>query len=99
MTSSSSGQIRFGIKEWIGLAALALSPAMGFATWGIAIHSRVAVLERMHEERSTQLFDIAKRLDPIPRIEERQAALAERMMRVEQQVERASRGASRGSPM
>lgn len=55
MVREQDGRLRFGVSEWIGLATLAMGPAIvlggGLAAWGTAMDRRVTRIEATMEAR------------------------------------------------
>lgn len=83
MTTNGGIKVRLGIKEWIGLAGLALTPALGFMSWGVAMNERMAVVERQQEDHTTVLGKIADKVDLWVRIDERMSSLDKRVAGLE----------------
>jgi hypothetical protein len=55
----SRNRLHLGLSEWIGLAALALTPASGFTAWGYAVSQRLAIVEA----NQGHLIEIVERLN------------------------------------
>lgn len=80
--------------EWLGLAFIGLSPALGFAYWANKMSARVAVCETIakHAVETSgaavkAVEKIDERLQMLIRVEERQGAMAERLNNVEAMVQ------------
>ena len=55
MTNQTTAQrVRFGVAEWIAVLAMGITPASGFAYWGMQMNTRMAVIEdRFDGQRKT----------------------------------------------
>lgn len=66
MVREQDGRLHFGVSEWIGLAALALTPAVtlsaGLLAWGTAMDRRVTRLEATFEAKLPIMAEEVKAL-------------------------------------
>jgi hypothetical protein len=102
--TSSNGKLKLGAAEWITLASLAMTPAGGFAWWGLNMQTRIAVTENTMSQMAVVLTKLETKTDILARIEvqqagmiERQSALESRIERIEHDVQQLARNRSSGT--
>lgn len=93
--TSSNGKIKFGAAEWIAIVALALTPACGFATWGMSMHARIAVVESTQTQMATVLTKLETKTDILAKLEIQQAAMIDRQVAMEGRMDRLERDIQR----
>ena len=84
--AKETSRLHFGVAEWIGLAALALAPSGGFATWGLSMSTRIAVMEKTQEHFGQLVTKTDLRLDGLDvlvRIEEQLKTVERRLDQLE----------------
>jgi len=84
----NSDRLRFGWQEWIGMAALALVPGMGFASWAFAMSNRVTKLETIVEYQATAYAQSLDDSRVLIRLTAGQEAIIERQKQNRERIER-----------
>lgn len=81
--TTTDGRVRFGPAEWLGLIALAITPAGGFATWGLTMSNRVTVVETVQQQNVRLLARTEDKIDTLIAISVEIRSLEQRIERLE----------------
>lgn len=74
---------RLSAGTWIALAALVLTPAGGFLTWGLAMERRLTTQESVSNSTVKVVDKVVDKIDSLARMEERIDAINDRVRTLE----------------
>lgn len=92
----SAHRLRFGASEWLGVAALCLTPAIGFGTWAVHVNSRLEVMETRVATIISREASAVSDHDLLIRVDQRTAACEMLLKDLAARMDRATATAKAG---